>query len=492
MDNVNLTPSQKDALEALLGGQNVFLTGEAGTGKSYLLKHFVSSLSGKNVLLTAPTGIAAININGATLHRTFKLPVDIISIAEDFISVPEVVQNADIIIIDEISMCRFDIFERVMKIIKAIEKDDVQVVLVGDFLQLPPVLIEKDMEVYEHYNGKKLFAFESDLWHDFGFVTKQLKEVVRQTDLDFITHLNDARRGKKECISYFNNLDNKKSGKPIEVCSKNRQVKKINDKSLKKLDGEACTYKLSLEILKSGYCVTSNDKVVDDELTLKVGAQVMLCVNLSEKKVFNGQIGEVKEMYDDTILVDFEGREVEIERHSWPINSYEIYKDEKGKKKTRLVEVANYSQMPLKLAFAITIHKSQGQTFKEAVVHPDCWLPGQLYVALSRVSSANGLYLATKIQENFLVADQKVLDFYDGNFVQNQKELVEDEPQPQTKNVQNQNPKNAGRKKKFNGLETKAMRLPVELESYFLAFANAFADNDTDGLKKLTQNFIKN
>lgn len=148
--------------------------------------------------------------------------------------------------------------------------------------------------------------------------------------------------------------------------------------------------------------------------------------------------------------------------------------------------------MPLKLAFAITIHKSQGQTFKEAVVHPDCWLPGQLYVALSRVSSANGLYLATKIQENFLVADQKVLDFYDGNFVQNQKELVEDEPQPQTKNVQNQNPKNAGRKKKFNGLETKAMRLPVELESYFLAFANAFADNDTDGLKKLTQNFIKN
>lgn len=171
---MKLTKSQKEAMDLLLKGQNVFLTGEAGTGKSFLLNQFVTKVKDKNVLLTAPTGIAALNINGATLHRTFHLATDIVGLAQEPTenSISDVVKKADILIIDEISMCRLDVFEKVLKsILKADRK--VQIVLVGDFLQLPPVLVEKEKGAYESYHGKKIFAFESDLWKEFNFVTKQ-------------------------------------------------------------------------------------------------------------------------------------------------------------------------------------------------------------------------------------------------------------------------------------------------------------------------------
>lgn len=138
---MKLTKSQNEAMDLLLKGQNVFLTGEAGTGKSFLLNQFVTKVRHKNVLLTAPTGIAALNINGATLHRTFHLATDIVGLAQEpsETSISDVVKKADILIIDEISMCRLDVFEKVLKsILKADRK--VQIVLVGDFLQLPPVL----------------------------------------------------------------------------------------------------------------------------------------------------------------------------------------------------------------------------------------------------------------------------------------------------------------------------------------------------------------
>lgn len=160
---MKLTKSQKEAMDLLLKGQNVFLTGEAGTGKSFLLNQFVTKVKDKNVLLTAPTGIAALNINGATLHRTFHLATDIVGLAQEpsETSISDVVKKADILIIDEISMCRLDVFEKVLKSILKADRE-IQVVLVGDFLQLPPVLVEKEKDAYESYHGKKIFAFESD------------------------------------------------------------------------------------------------------------------------------------------------------------------------------------------------------------------------------------------------------------------------------------------------------------------------------------------
>lgn len=457
---MKLTKSQKEAMDLLLKGQNVFLTGEAGTGKSFLLNQFVTKVKDKNVLLTAPTGIAALNINGATLHRTFHLATDIVRLAQEPTedSISDVVKKADILIIDEISMCRLDVFEKVLKsILKADKK--IQIVLVGDFLQLPPVLVEKEKDAYESYHGKKIFAFESDLWKEFNFVTKQLTEVVRQKDLDFIANLNKCRYGDKSCLEYFNNLDNEPEN-VIQICGRNKDVKMINNSALKKLKGKKMTYEARTEIIDSDYRINDSDKVVDDSITLKVGAKVMLAVNLAKDGVYNGQIGIVKELNEASVLVDFDGKEVEVKDHMWVINAYEVFDN-----KPRLVEIARYTQIPLKLAFAITVHKSQGQTFKKAIVHPDLWQAGQLYVALSRVAKSDGLFLYSKIKDEFLIADQRVLDFY------NRKNDFVTKPKPATKKA-----KTTGRKRKYNGLETKVMRLPSQFEGLFNALSDKLSD----------------
>lgn len=477
MSEPNLTPSQKDALEALLGGQNVFLTGEAGTGKSFLLKHFVTKLKRhKNVLLSAPTGIASLNIGGVTLHRLFGLGTDILSLSEAPIetNVPEAVKSADILIIDEISMCRFDVFEKVMRTLK-MANSKAQVVLVGDFLQLPPVLVDSEAEVYEALHGARLYAFESPLWSEFRFVTKQLSEVVRQKDPDFIENLNKARRGDRSCIEYFNNLRNRRNKKEavIEVCARNKTAFSINEKQLTKINAKSFVYQSEIEILEDGFRLTKNEKPMDDTITLKAGARVLLCVNLSEKDLYNGQLGTVVDIDDTSVLVEFDNGKTEvIERHQWAINGYEVRIDEKGKKKVSLVTIANFEQIPLKPAFAITIHKSQGQTYEKAVIHPSCWERGQLYVALSRVSSAGGLYLSTKIKETFLLADQKVLDFYD-------KEKTSFVTKEQT-------PAKTGRKRKFSGLETRTVRLPVGYIDFVTKLCDHLASAGT-GEKELEE-----
>lgn len=484
MDKVELTPSQKKALETLESGKNVFLTGEAGTGKSFLLRHFVTKAKvTKTVLLSAPTGIASINIQGVTLHRLFGLGTDVLSLAQapTLTQTAETLKNADILVIDEISMCRLDVFEKVMKTLK-LANPTIQVVLVGDFLQLPPVLTRDEAEVYEELHGDRIYAFESDLWQDFGFVTKQLTEVVRQKDPTFIENLNLARRGNADCISYFNSLGTEKPKEAIAICSRNKKASQINSRKLEKIDEEAFFYRSETEILQAGFKFTNSEKPMDDLITLKKGARVLLCVNISDKELFNGQMGTVISLDEDGAQVAFDdGREAHIGKYTWSINAYETTVDKKTKKKkTSLISVATFTQIPLKLGFAITIHKSQGQTYQQAVVYPSCWERGQLYVALSRVSNATGLHLASEIKDNYLVADQKVLDFYNRKDEDEKDSFV-------TKQVPT--PAKTGRKRKFAGLDTRTVRLPVAYIDFVTKLCNCLSVEDYEEAKLLLTEF---
>ena len=241
-----LTTKQAHALRCMMSGQNIFLSGEAGTGKSFVLQEFLAKTN-RNTVVCAPTGIAAINVGGTTLHRVFKVPMDPIGPDRKPSKVEEVVEKADIIVIDEISMCRFDVFEFVAKsILKADQetKRRRQLIVVGDFLQLPPVIPDRDRKALEHYWGEEFvrdgFAFQAPMWNYFDFVTVVLDEVMRQKgDSDFVTKLNDVRRGNADALEWFNRHHAPRQP-GISICATNKEAESINSAETDRIRGRPC------------------------------------------------------------------------------------------------------------------------------------------------------------------------------------------------------------------------------------------------------------
>lgn len=293
-----LTEDQRDAYIALKEGRNVFLSGNAGTGKSYVLNRFIDDLEARSVPYTAmaPTGIAALNMhNGSTIHRTLQVSAGVCNPSEK-IRPRKVLTVAEVIIIDEISMCRIDLFDYVMRMISdaQVSSGRKQVVLVGDFFQLPPVITEDDrailMKLYPgNFEG---WAFESDYWDGFDFEPHILKKVVRQDDPEYIGNLNLARNGDESCIPYFNEhsvSDRKYAPKDaLFLCSNNRLASNINTESVSELSGKKYTYQASA----TGK-VNKGDRAADDKITLCAGARVMSLVNDPEGKYVNGSQGTV-------------------------------------------------------------------------------------------------------------------------------------------------------------------------------------------------------
>lgn len=410
---MSFTPSQTYGMDILKSGRNVFLTGDAGTGKSYLLNEYISynEKNKINMMVVAPTGIAAININGTTIHRAFKAPIE--PIVEPPKSVRVIVKEADVIIIDEISMCRIDLFDFCMKQIvvaniarRKAGKKDIQIVVCGDFFQLPPVLKEADERVLSQLYPElgRGFAFKSKYWDICNFCVVLLKDVVRQTDLRFSTILNEVRLGNKSCISYIEKGASKEEiYEAITLCGTNKQANKINDTEYNKIDDREKIYysEIKGEIQES-------DKMVPDELKLKIGVRVMTLVNDYKGRYSNGSFGTVTGFGNERVYVDMDnGNSVIVEPYTWSINDYNI-KDGKLEKES----IGSYTQIPLRICYAITIHKSQGQTYDGVNLEPYCWEYGQLYVALSRVISLDKLYLVDKIQPRFLKASREVKEFY--------------------------------------------------------------------------------
>ena len=415
----NFTESQKRGYDAMMSGRNVVFSGDAGTGKSYTIEKFISSARAakKNVLITAPTGVAALNVGGSTVHRTFKIPLKPLVEPPKFIS--QVLKGADVIIIEEIGMCRFDVFNYIAyqilaenkKRAETLIKDPIQLIVSGDFFQLPPVMTDDDRKVLEDYYGFSIkvgYAFLSALWSAFNFKYIMLTEVMRQKDKEYSSNLAKAKIGDTSCINYFHEWS---SYTPLDdavnLYATNRKANEKNDSELDRIDGLEREYRAQI----SGE-VKESDKAAPEILRLKVGARVMSLLNSGESSLgyVNGSLGTVEALGKNSVRVRFDnGSLCDIDVHDWDITTYRYDPD----KKAVISEViGTYSQIPLKLAWAITIHKSQGQTYDKVNVDPYCWDYGQLYTALSRCTQVNKMHLFSRINPSWLKASADVVNFY--------------------------------------------------------------------------------
>lgn len=416
-----LNKEQTRALELLESGKNIFLSGEAGTGKSFVINEYIRrNKDNKKIIVCAPTGIAAITVGGVTIHRVFNAPIGVCR-PGDFNREPDgVLIESEVIIIDEISMCRFDLFEYVIRtIIRAEElskegKQNAeirkQIIVVGDFFQLPPVITKQAKEqlmMFWNVFPEEGYAFQSSLWEEVNFTCVLLHEIVRQKgNNEFVINLNKIRIGDYEGVNWFNeNIGRKPIADGIYLCGKNAEADEINAKCIEALPGDVTSFKAEISGL-----VDKNDKVTEDTLLLKKGMQVMTLVNNDREGYQNGSIGKIISINEDNINIMLgNGKQVSVSPYEWEITDYEI-------RDGKLVQVVigTFKQIPIKPAYAITIHKSQGQTYSSANVIPDCFADGQLYVALSRVTSAEKMSLIHEIGISSLKCSHSVKCFYEG------------------------------------------------------------------------------
>lgn len=397
---------------------NLFITGRAGTGKSVLLKHFVRHTA-KRVIVMAPTGVAAMNVFGQTLHSFFAFdhsalePKDVVINKET----AQILKHTDAIIIDEISMVRSDVMECVnRKFQLALDNNlpfgGVQLIAFGDLFQLEPIV--SDLEVGKflerNFGGHHFFFAPSVQLCDLS--TFELKHIFRQKDVHFREMLNDIRYGTPSS-STIDEINNQTKDLPsddniLTIASTNRIVNKINENRLAALPEEIYTYKATA----SGdlrECIRYNN----DILTLKVGAQVMFLRNNWKNGHLiwaNGTIAEVVNLTEDSIWVAINKKIHKVEQVTWDTRKYK-FDENSGRLATETV--ARFTQFPLVLAWAITIHKAQGKTFKNVIVDfgRGAFAHGQAYVALSRCESLTGLYLTKPLQRRDIIVNSTVSDF---------------------------------------------------------------------------------
>ncbi|MEZ4876040.1 MAG: helix-turn-helix domain-containing protein [Flavobacterium sp.] len=440
--------------------RSIFLTGKAGTGKTTLLKEIINSTH-KNCVVVAPTGIAALNAGGVTIHSLFQLPfggfIPDSSANAHFssqikfetkatlnrhfkmsASKKAVIQNMELLIIDEVSMLRADLLDAIDYMLQSVRRKKqafggVQVLFIGDLLQLPPIIREEEWKTLRNYYSGKFF-FHSHVVQTNPPLYVELSKIFRQTDEIFIDLLNNLRNNTitSKNISFLNqfvqpNFNLKANKGYITLTTHNAKADAINEQSLKDLEGTSVKFKANI-------VDDFPDKIfpLEEYLELKVGAQIMFIKNdLSfEKNYFNGKMGFIKSLSNDEIWVHFpdENKTIEVERYEWQNIRYFVNDNTKEIEEEVL---GTFVHFPIKLAWAITVHKSQGLTFDKAALDvSQVFLPGQAYVALSRLRSLNGLILLSPIQMNGISNDDDVMN-YSANKAST--DVLQSELQKQTK-----------------------------------------------------------
>jgi len=400
-----------------------FLTGRAGTGKTTFLRK-VQQLVDKQFITLAPTGVAAILAGGDTIHSFFGLPMDVCTPGTmGKMSEARILTliHTDTIIIDEVSMVRCDIIDAIDYTMRKTLRSSLpfggkQVIFVGDMFQLPPVASRKEEKELLHdlYHTDDLFFYKADVIKRMRLVKIEFQKVYRQEDTQFLQILENVRLNKTtaENLMHLNERvcqPTKEDGMVITLASLNRTADAINQKQLAEIGSEEYTYE--------GTVLGKFEEKrfpVDLILKLKVGAQVMFTRNDPNKRWVNGTIGKVTKLSKDEIKVTIEGGETYVVPNcSWESYSYEYDKEERKMKKELM---GTFTQYPLRLAWAITVHKSQGMTFDKLNLDLSrgMFAAGQLYVALSRVRSLGGLFLSRPIIPQYAHTSREVLSYANG------------------------------------------------------------------------------
>ena len=411
---------------------NLFLTGKAGTGKTTFLKR-LKELSPKRMIVLAPTGIAAINAGGMTIHSFFQLPFSPYVPGTTFGSGEQkryqfsklkrnIIRSIDLLVIDEISMVRSDLLDAVDSVLRQYRKrhdlpfGGVQLLMIGDLQQLAPVVTPQEEHLLgQHYDTP--FFFSSNALKQVGYLTVELKKIYRQQDEQFISLLNQIRENKasEETLQalnqrYIPNFVPPKEGNYIRLTTHNAPAQYINEQQLAALPAQSFSFTADIE---GDFPETSYP--ADFKLTLKPGAQVMFIKNDPQHRFYNGMIGEVIGVKTDEngskIIVRSKdsGEEFELEKMEWTNAKYTL--NEKTKEIEETVE-GKFMQYPLRLAWAITIHKSQGLTFEHAIIDAShSFTHGQTYVALSRCKTLEGMVLSQPLSRGAIISSQTVDTF---------------------------------------------------------------------------------
>ncbi|MBK8609471.1 MAG: helix-turn-helix domain-containing protein [Chitinophagaceae bacterium] len=405
--------------------ENIFLTGKAGTGKTTFLKYLKEN-STKNIVVAAPTGVAAINAGGVTLHSLFQLPFhpflptknnkdELLAKIRYNKQRLQLLRKMELLVIDEISMVRCDVMDAIDTILKHARRNfhlpfgGVQLLCIGDLHQLPPVAQNQEWGILSEYYDSPFF-FDSLSIKEQSPLLIELNKIYRQKEESFVRLLNKVRNNHMDAddfedlhIRYDPTFRPDRDEKYITLTSHNKQADQINEQELYKLD--TATFKYQAQIEND---FPENIYPVEAELNLKEGAQVMFLKNdVIQKRYFNGKIGVIQSLAKEKIIVDCDGVEIEVGRETWDNSRYTLNRAD-GKLEQEVL--GSFTQYPLRLAWAITIHKSQGLTFEKVMIDAGAaFSSGQVYVALSRCTSLEGIVLLSKIDVSAIHSNEKVI-----------------------------------------------------------------------------------
>lgn len=414
-----LSPEQAAVVAAIeTTREHIFVTGRAGTGKSTLLEH-LSWHSSHTLAICAPTGVAALNVGGQTIHSLFRLPIGVIA-DHELDQPPELrklLSAIDTLVVDEVSMVSADLMDAMDRSLRQARQrpheafGGVQLVLFGDPYQLAPVPGDQDERAYYADRYRSMWFFDAKVWEEAELRVYELTTIHRQHELEFKQLLTAVRHGQvtAEMAHRLNSVGARPAPADgaITLATTNASVQRINAQGLGRLPGRALS-----AVAEVNGDFGARAYPADEKLELKVGAQVMFLRNDTgmDRRWVNGTIGEVVKIGQGSVIVEVDGEDFEVPPAIW--ERYKYSYSPVTKQLTKDV-VAEFQQFPLRLAWAVTIHKSQGKTYDRAIVDlgPRSFAPGQTYVALSRITELEGLYLTRPLRPSDIIVDDAVRRF---------------------------------------------------------------------------------